>query len=163
GPKEYDVEGVTYLTPSDQEELPYRIIDLLPWNHFGRKNVGYLYAVHHGAKVVYDVDDDNSLISPKEGIPHANSSLASPPTTTFSLGPHAAVHNPYGCFGGPANVWPKGFPLDSINNPEYSGCESTAVEALDGVPGGEPRQIGVVQALANHDPDVDAIYRLTFP
>ena len=51
GPAEYDVEGVTYLTPADQEALPYRIIKLLPWKHFGRKNVGYLYAVHHGAKV----------------------------------------------------------------------------------------------------------------
>lgn len=51
GPAKYDVEGVTYLTPADQEALPYRIIKLLPWKHFGRKNVGYLYAVHHGAKV----------------------------------------------------------------------------------------------------------------
>lgn len=51
GPAEYNVEGVTYLTPADQEQLPYRIVSLLPWNHFGRKNVGYLYAVHHGAKV----------------------------------------------------------------------------------------------------------------
>lgn len=32
--------------------------------------------------------------------------------------------------------------------------------ANDGVSG---MRIGVVQALANHDPDVDAIYRLTFP
>lgn len=51
GPAEYNVEGVTYLTPADQEQLPYQIVSLLPWNHFGRKNVGYLYAVHHGAKV----------------------------------------------------------------------------------------------------------------
>ncbi|CAN0473368.1 unnamed protein product, partial [Laminaria digitata] len=51
GPAEYDLEGVTYLAPEDQEQLPYRIVSLLPWNHFGRKNVGYLYAVHHGAKV----------------------------------------------------------------------------------------------------------------
>lgn len=34
---------------------------------------------------------------------------------------------------------------------------------MDDVPGGEPRPLGVVQALANHDPDVDAVYRLTFP
>ncbi|CAN0404592.1 unnamed protein product, partial [Hapterophycus canaliculatus] len=51
GPAEYDVSGVIYLTPEDQEELPYRIVPLLPWDHFGRKNIGYLYAVHHGAKV----------------------------------------------------------------------------------------------------------------
>ena len=51
GPTEYDASGVTYLTPDDQDALPYRIANILPWNHFGRKNVGYLYAVHHGAKV----------------------------------------------------------------------------------------------------------------
>lgn len=51
GPTEYDVPGVTYLSPADQEALPYLITGALPWNHFGRKNVGYMYAVHHGAKV----------------------------------------------------------------------------------------------------------------
>lgn len=30
----------------------YPLIDLLPWNHFARKNVGYLYAIAHGAQVV---------------------------------------------------------------------------------------------------------------
>ncbi|CAM9714835.1 unnamed protein product, partial [Laminaria digitata] len=113
-------------------------------------------------QVVYDVDDDNSLISPEDGIPHAEFPLASPPTTTFTLGPQASVHNPSGCFGGPANVWPRGFPLDAINNPDCSGCESSQVGALDGVRGGEPRPLGVVLALVNHDPDVDAIYRLTY-
>ena len=51
GSEEYDVAKVTFLTPADQEALPYRIAAQLPWNHFGRKNIGYLYAIHHGAKV----------------------------------------------------------------------------------------------------------------
>lgn len=51
GPAEYDVAGVTFLGPEDQEALPYRIAAHLPWNHFGRKNIGYLYAIDHGAKV----------------------------------------------------------------------------------------------------------------
>ena len=55
------MEGVTYLTPADQEALPYRIVSLLPWNHFGRKNVGYLYAVHHGAKVRTVVHVDGAV------------------------------------------------------------------------------------------------------
>lgn len=28
-----------------------------------RKNLGYLYAIHHGATVIYDTDDDNLLIN----------------------------------------------------------------------------------------------------
>ena len=39
------------------------ITDQLPWNHFGRKNLGYLYAIQHGADVIFDFDDDNELIS----------------------------------------------------------------------------------------------------
>ena len=53
---------VVYLGPAAQEALPYRIVKLLPWNHFGRKNIGYVYAVHHGARVVLDIDDDNELL-----------------------------------------------------------------------------------------------------
>jgi len=36
-------------------------VDLLPWQSFGRKNVGYLYAIARGAKVIWDFDDDNFL------------------------------------------------------------------------------------------------------
>ena len=114
-------------------------------------------------QVIYDVDDDNSLIDPDGGIPHVDSALASPLTTTFALGPEATVHNPYGCFGGPANVWPRGFPLDAINNPDCSRCESSPLTPLRGGGEGGGRPLGVVQALANHDPDVDAVYRLTYP
>ena len=39
--------------------LPF--VDRLPWNSFGRKNVGYLYAISQGAKVIFDFDDDNIL------------------------------------------------------------------------------------------------------
>jgi hypothetical protein len=28
------------------------LFQLIPWNHFGRKNVGFLYAIAHGAKVI---------------------------------------------------------------------------------------------------------------
>lgn len=44
-----------------ESELP--ILKLLPWNSFGRKNVGYLYAIANGAKAIWDFDDDNMLIS----------------------------------------------------------------------------------------------------
>ncbi|CAN0100995.1 unnamed protein product [Ectocarpus fasciculatus] len=165
GPADYNVEGVTYLTPADQEQLPYRIVSLLPWNHFGRKNIGYLYAVHHGATVIYDVDDDNALIFPEAGVPHTLSPFTPASTTSFAVGPEAFVHNPYGCFGGPANVWPRGFPLDSINDPDSNRCDEVAVEVevVESSPHDEGWRLGVVQALANHDPDVDAVYRLTYP
>jgi hypothetical protein len=33
----------------------------MPWNHFSRKNLGYLFAIGHGARLVFDFDDDNEL------------------------------------------------------------------------------------------------------
>merc|ERR1719231_14153 len=64
GPPEYDdVEGVIYLTVEKQRAMHFQIMDHVPWKHFGRKNVGYLYAIAHGAKAIYDTDDDNRLIN----------------------------------------------------------------------------------------------------
>lgn len=40
-----------YLSRADQEALPQRITTLLPHNHFGRKDVGYMYATHLDAEV----------------------------------------------------------------------------------------------------------------
>ena len=46
------------------EKFP--VVKALPWNHFGRKNIGYLYAILHGATTVWDFDDDNMLLTDKE-------------------------------------------------------------------------------------------------
>lgn len=56
--------------------------------------------------------------------------------------------------------WPRGLPLGSVkasNDPEALRRGDLRPSAL---PMGD---IAVVQSLANHDPDVDAIYRLTQP
>ena len=34
----------------------------MPWNHFGRKNLGFVYAALHGAEYIYDTDDDNFVL-----------------------------------------------------------------------------------------------------
>ena len=47
-----------------QEALPFESKAELRWNHFGRKNLGFLYAIQHGARWVYDTDDDNELLFP---------------------------------------------------------------------------------------------------
>ncbi len=49
------------MTSDDQKRLRNEFVDSLPWNSFGRKNVGYLFAIAHGAKVIWDFDDDNYL------------------------------------------------------------------------------------------------------
>ena len=67
-PKVYNVSGgAVYLSPADQEKMNFKTHGLLRWNHFGRKNLGFLYAIQHGARWVYDTDDDNELQRPDSG------------------------------------------------------------------------------------------------
>jgi hypothetical protein len=34
---------------------------LLPWQHLGRKNLGFLYACSQGAEMAWDFNDDSGL------------------------------------------------------------------------------------------------------
>src|SRR3989344_8141672 len=60
--KDWQLENCEFLSMEKQRMLDYEIIKLLPENHYCRKNIGYLYAISHGAKVIYETDDDNELI-----------------------------------------------------------------------------------------------------
>jgi hypothetical protein len=53
--------NIVFLSSDDQQSMGNDFVDSLPWRSFGRKNVGYLYAVARGAKVIWDFDDDNFL------------------------------------------------------------------------------------------------------
>ena len=50
---------IYYLSKEEQKNIVLPFAQELPWNSFGRKNLGYLYAIAHGAKVIFDFDDDN--------------------------------------------------------------------------------------------------------
>jgi hypothetical protein len=175
GPTTYDVPGddkdnpiVTYLTPSMQEDLPYLLREKLKWNHFGRKNLGFLYAIHHGAEFIYDTDDDNALhrAGGKVLIKRLIDAQRDPErkTETVVVDENVYTYNPYmhegyhvrldapdGAKSG-VFVWPRGYPLDLIGESReriYSG--PTPANSFP----------TIMQSLADHDPDVDGIYRLT--
>ena len=52
-------DNLTFLTWEQQCELDYGFARLCPFNHYARKNIGYLYAISKGANIIYDTDDDN--------------------------------------------------------------------------------------------------------
>ena len=52
-------ENVIFLDAEDQMGIGSGFVAGLPWKHFGRKNVGYLFAIGCGAKSIWDFDDDN--------------------------------------------------------------------------------------------------------
>ena len=134
-------DGVTYLSPADQEALGFETARLLPWNHYGRKMLGYLYAMSRGATVIVDTDDDN--------IPKTTWSCPSF-SGEFDLLEGEGFVNVYRHFTAD-RIWPRGFPLRLLRGGEAeTSVRRSAVE------------IGIWQFLADDDPDVDAVYRLVF-
>lgn len=63
-PSEWSLPNCVFLSVERQKQLNYRIHRLLPYRAYSRKNIGYLFAIRHGAKVIYETDDDNELIVP---------------------------------------------------------------------------------------------------
>ena len=75
---------VIVLTTEKQERLRNHFVAKMPWNSFARKNVGYLYAITHGAQFIFDFDDDNLLTYWVEGA-EAKSGLPGLDTTVQHL------------------------------------------------------------------------------
>lgn len=138
---------LVYLTPERQRQLPYNILHHLQWNTFARKNVGFLFAMHHGARVIYDTDDDNEVSDTGLLQQWAKGGVHSIHTS-----PEKVV-NPYPSFGA-STVWPRGFPLDLIRESANNSTQTTQTTT------GSVR-CGIIQSLADVEPDVDAIYRLS--
>jgi hypothetical protein len=134
-------ENLTFLSVENQKELGYQFAEICPYNHYARKNIGYLYAIEHGAKIIYDTDDDNIPYS-HWGAPAFKCDRKYATNRKFA--------NIYRYFTSEF-IWPRGFPLDEIN--QDLDCYETKTN---------PIEIGVWQGLADKDPDVDAIFRLLY-
>jgi hypothetical protein len=137
-PSDWAHDGVQFLSVDDQAKLPYKLLSVLPFNHYGRKMLGYLEAMKQGAEVIIDTDDDN--------IPKANWSFPDFDGDFKTTAQDAGFVNIYSYYT-TMKIWPRGIPLDRIH---------TTVEAKETA----PARVGVWQGLADGDPDVDAIYRL---
>lgn len=142
-PAEWSAPNVTYLSVADQEAAGFGLSAKLPFNHYGRKMMGYLHAIRAGAQVIIDTDDDN--------IPYDD--WAFPALTgAFATAPAGkGFVNIYKSFTS-HHIWPRGYPLDLILDPDHNLKEAALTT--------EPATIGIWQGLADSDPDVDAIYRL---
>ena len=72
-----------------------------------------------------------------------------------NLKPETLVFNPYPVLGCPSpSCWPRGFPLNEIQN--ANTWEASFDESVMPL-----KSFGVLQSLADVQPDVDAIFRMT--
>jgi hypothetical protein len=141
-------ENIIYLSVEDQKKLKYEIVGRMPYNHYSRKNIGYLYAIKHGADIILDTDDDNFAYN---NWSEQDSSISwSPPNfiNNYQVECNSKFINVYKLFCD-KNMWPRGFPLEEISKKEIINIKE------------KNNKIGVFQGLVDGDPDVDAIYRLT--
>lgn len=128
------------------------MLQIVPWNHFSRKNLGFFYALSQGAEQIWDFDDDNALqntsIIPWDDIKKRESpiSVVSCIDRFFNPNPISGSTNPF--------AWPRGLPLDRI---KYQDNCSVSMLQLPHT------RVGVYQSVADTDPDVDAIYRMSQP
>ena len=141
-PSDWNYKNVDYVSVNDQNNMNYTIIPLLPYNHYCRKMIGYLKAIENGAKFIVDTDDDNI---PKDGWAFPNFEEENDTITGIS-----GYINIYQLFT-EQKIWPRGLPLKMISK-NFDLSSFITKKKLT---------VGIWQGLADEDPDVDAIYRLT--
>jgi len=138
----------------------------IPYKHFARKNIGYLYAIQHGAELLFDFDDDNLLPNDTETLDTETGTVYPPLIDDKFLtgarvvltGPDAFNHHPL--MGATVtNSWARGFPLELVQDDTTHGQIAFEEEhPLDLM-----ESVGVLQYCANGNPDIDAIHRLVHP
>lgn len=138
--------NIIYLSIQKQKQLPYKIIEILPVNNFARKMIGYLFAIQHGAKQIYDFDDDNILIDNSDEKIFGNKNID-------FIKSNQLLFNVYRFFQEKNEIflWPRGYPLELIK--EMQIYQKVDFENI--------QKVQVIQFLQNENPDLDAIYRLT--
>ena len=140
-PEPWNCSNTQFVSVSEQLSSGFELAKVLPFNHYCRKMIGYLYAIKAGSKIIIDTDDDN--------IPHENWEFPDFSAEYDQVPSGNGFVNVYKYFTD-AKIWPRGLPLSLVNSnipvPEVNKAQC---------------KVGVWQGLADEDPDVDAIYRLT--
>jgi len=152
-----------FLSVAEQQRLGYSIVPLTPTASYTRKNIGYLFAIAHGAEVIFDTDDDNR---PRGN--HVHELLDKDHAELMSWFRNGSdrlpLGNVYAHFGWP-HIWPRGYPLQPPIDLEHPVPTSSSPIAamMGGQKDGKRSELYIVQGLADLDPDVDAVFRLTHP
>ena len=142
-PSQFKLDGSNYFSINKQITLNFRTAKLLPENHYSRKNLGYLIAIKNKSNKIYETDDDN--IPLKNFFKYKKNSFNK--SYVFR---DCGWLNVYKFFS-KENIWPRGFALEELKKK----LPAKKKIAYNNSP--------IQQGLADLNPDVDAIYRLTNP
>lgn len=138
----YTNKNITYIHPTENNQFP-DFESAIPYNHYCRKNIGYLQAIRNGASEIFDTDDDNF---PLENFSTWESSVK------FKLLYGSKYPNILTLFTN-QYLWNRGYPIEKLKTEQPILLDDINTQIYN--------QIGIIQSLAENDPDVDAICRLT--
>ncbi|MCK5473085.1 MAG: DUF288 domain-containing protein [Planctomycetes bacterium] len=143
-PKDFTLDGCDFYGLERQKKTDLKFAQICPERHYARKNIGYLLAIENNASMIIETDDDN--------FPYPK--FFEPRKSTFNTAAieNAGWVNMYSYFT-EQNIWPRGFALEKLSEkiPAYKSLPQKNIDCP------------IQQGLANDNPDVDAIYRLTLP
>src|SRR5688572_16373377 len=143
-PADFHIENCDFWSVDKQLTLNSKLAPITPTKHYSRKNLGYLIAMERGTTELVETDDDNL---PREEFWNEKTR-------------HVDAHdireqgwvNVYKHFCDTL-IWPRGLPLERIHD-KIAPLTEFSVKSID---------CPIQQGLADENPDVDAVYRLTYP
>jgi len=140
------LDGCDFWSVERQLTLDFKLAPITPTRHYARKNLGYLVALQNGAETIIETDDDNL---PREEFwdfaGHKREVQA------YDIKDEGWV-NVYNYFSD-VFIWPRGIPLEELQK------KTTPLSEFQM----KPVTCPIHQGLADENPDVDAVYRLTYP
>jgi hypothetical protein len=143
-PAEFNMNGCDFWSVERQQALPFELAKITPTRHYSRKNLGYLIAIKNGASELIETDDDN--------IPRPEFWNSKPKEIEATKFENKEWVNVYHYFT-KQKIWPRGFPLEELQKQQVD-IHSLSIEKTE---------CPIQQGLADENPDVDAVYRLTYP
>ena len=142
-PQNFNLKNSSFYSVKDQNNLGFQINKSLNYNHYSRKNLGYLIAYKNNSEFIYETDDDN--------LPYKNFyNERKLDVNCYKLEKKTFI-NIYKYYSN-QTIWPRGFPLKFIKEKVISifKLKKKMIKSP------------VQQFLADGEPDVDAIFRLVF-
>jgi len=149
-PKDWNLPGVVFLSLEKQNELGLEVSEHIGFKTYARKNMGYLYSIMHGARYIYDTDDDNHPYDGKIKFDTDDVDVE-----------HLVYHSDRTYYNimahfGQSTLWPRGYPLNRISDSAirtYKKCKGTRPLVQQGVVDGDP-DLDAIQRLTRKDADV---------
>ena len=143
-PENFQLNGCDFWSIDRQSSMAFELAKITPTRSYSRKNLGYLLAIKNGSKQLVETDDDNI---PREEF--WNEKQREVKSHAFE---NSGWVNVYSYFT-KNKIWPRGFPLEELQN-KQTELKSLKYDSVN---------CPIQQGLADENPDVDAVYRLTYP